>query len=228
MMRSAVLAAVAVGLVAACGGNAPKPDFEVIPSTYELAREPVLPYTVGRLRRLALIAPSMGYEDGAWRWTLQQSDSADAIAGFLRDEKGYEVVAIVGTEGDEEIDPCIIPLAGWAEDAEVGELPSAELAICAQRLGRDLGTDGLMLLWGGLPDPDIGAADLLLLAPTLGLSLAWTLSKFEGSFSARIVETATGRAVWGSSAAVGGLSIAYVTTLFRDIEPALPAAFEAR
>lgn len=228
MRPVAILSVVAASLVAACVNNAAKPNFEVIPSTYELAREPVLPYTVGRLRRLALISPSMGYEDHAWRWTLQMPDSADAIADFLSDKKGYEIVAVLGTEGSEEIDPCITLLTGWATDTEEGELPPAELAICARKVGRDLNADGLTLLWGGLPDPDIGAADFLLLVPTLGFSMIWTLMKAEGAFSARIVEVATGRAVWRRSV-TGELGIETVVTfLFRDIEPALPGAFEAR
>lgn len=209
---------------------------EVMPVSYELLESARIVRSVGKLRRLAALPVQLGVSPenpkgclGACGWVgLDRLIEEEAIL-FLRDKRGYEVVALQdaaagGNAGfsPEELSQYARMLATNAREGTPDQPPD-EVVTLVRRVGERTGVDGLLVIQGKATD--MGLAEWGLAYASFSLTLPLSLMRMGVSLRADVFEAKTGRNVWTSTLSSGGVPNAsehYAMLLLGPIEPAVP------
>jgi hypothetical protein len=207
-------------------------DAQVAPISYD-AEDNDLNRTIGKLRKLAVLPGKFEVtRDGEAEGTKDLSASfVNEAAYFLEGERGYAVAPLtpgnVAKIEDAVLDrllrECSAILAGW-ENAGA----AAAVAPCADRIGRHLGVDGLVVVSGSRNSD----RQWRVIATLLTASLAWPLlmSQEQIESSAGLFEVASGDLVWRSSFSKSAIDTSAISAtlavgfLFEGLEHALPEA----
>lgn len=241
-MKFGVRVAAAAACVALSGCSTWQTAIAPTPTSYGSSREQI-PRTVGKLRRLAVLATdekapaACGASDGE----LAVAD-AGAASDYLHRHKGYAIVALDVAAYAEWLDAArnggfLRELADWLRDTSGEVRPGPLVSALVRTAASRERTDGVLFVHRRHTCQRANTVFRGLLGiGTLGMSELMPdpkLQELHPIYHVAIVESAGLRPVWRRSVSVAWHDFAdqfsrkearpVVETLFEDLEPAVPA-----
>jgi len=196
------------------------------PVTYRSGGEYRSPESVGKLRRLAVMPVALESHHGKYASAADLDEAARnyqmACTTFLTEKKGYEIIVIQERDGmwQEHLlrqTPINIIQSLYIEWKN--ESAGKHSATLVQRIGNALNVDGLLAIWIKEKKP-WDAFDGILNIALMNAPLFYHLSS--PAMGAWIYETTSGDLVWSEQHTTMGNEQIDVTSLFLEIENAVP------